>query len=186
MKKAFLWGAVVGLMVIAACSSSNVTRPAWVDKPGGIYSGDRGKAFYAAGVASNIQNVASRRTIAETDARTKLARVFQTHIKDLVKKAWLYRSEGGVEVRISEEEFASEATKGFTDMKLTGSIILEYYYDSEEKTQYAYATLDVQGFRDELSRMKALSAEAKDIIERNAQKLFDELEEEATKSKTGQ
>ena len=148
-------------------------RPGWVDKGGAFYPGDN--CFYGVGAASNITNVSLRRTTAETQARVDLARIFKIEIANLVK---IYQQEivsGGGDASAAEQ-LAKEATSAFTSMNLSGSQIVDRFYDSVEKTQYSLARLNLVDFQNQVRRVKQLSKEVQESIIENSEIMFDEME----------
>jgi len=157
-------------------------RPGWIDKGGGFFTGDRGRAFYGVGAASNISTVSLRRNTADAQARVDLARAFKTRIENLVK-IYTASTVGGVIPRESTEQDIIEVTKAFTKMDLSGAQIIDRYYDVQEKTQYALAMLDANTFKDQITQMKELSQQAQEAIRANAEAAFEELEQEVTKEK---
>jgi len=170
---------------VLQCSGSRTVasdRPEWADKGGGFYTADWGKAFYGVGAASNINNVGLRRNAADTQARADLARNFSTRIEDLIK-IYAKSVSGGVENAVSEEQLAQQATRAFTDMDLSGAIIVDRYYDSVEKVQYSLTKLDMNMFKNQIDKMKELSQEVKNLIEKNAETAFGELDERVAKEK---
>ena len=100
-------------------------RPGWVDKGSGFFDGDKGKAFYGVGAVSGLKNVSLRRTSADTQARADIARVFKTHVADLVR---IYQREVSDIDKSAAETFAEQATKGFTSMDLSGAQIVDRYF----------------------------------------------------------
>jgi len=176
----------IGLVAaLSGCSGSKqVTsnRPGWIDQGPGFFTGEKGKAFYGVGVASNINNVMLRRSTADTQARVDLARVFNTRISDLVK-TYARSVSGGPEAQVSEEQLAQQTTKAFTEMDLSGTQIVDRYFDPAENAQYALAMLDLTMFKNQIQKMQELSKEVKEIIEKNAEKAFQELNEMSAKKK---
>ena len=157
-------------------------RPGWIDKGSGFFTGDRGRAFYGVGAASNISTPSLRRNTADAQARADLARTFKSRIEDLVK-VYTASTVGGVVPRESPEQFASTVTKAFTAMDLSGAMIIDRYYDEKEKTQYSLVMLDASAFKDQIMQMKELSQQAQEAIRANAEGAFEELEQEVEKEK---
>lgn len=187
MKHLTIVALVIAAFLIAGCGGSKYSEknlPGWVQKGSGVFADQQGKAFYGVGAVSNIDNVSLMRTAAETNARTDLARVFKTHIQDLVKIYNRNMASGGSgEVKVAEEQLNQQATKALTDMELSGSMIVDHYYDEGTKTEYALAKFDPAQFKDQLAQMQELNADVKQIIEKNAEKAFDELSQEAANQK---
>ncbi|MBI4553590.1 MAG: LPP20 family lipoprotein [Candidatus Latescibacteria bacterium] len=172
-----------GMMVIVmGCGGSRQLtptedRPKWIDQGAGFFKGDKGKAFYAVGSASNVSSPSLRRNVADAQARADLARVFKTKVENLVK-VYSRSISGGLDNRESPEQFAQEATKVFTSMELSGAQIVNRYYDQKERTEYALAMLDVTAFKNQVEQMRELSREMQELIKENADKAFQELEQE--------
>ena len=172
-----------GLVLLACGGPSQLTptkgRPGWIDQGGGFFSGDQGRAFYGVGAASNISNPSLRRTAADAQARADIARVFKSKIGNLVKVYSQSTSGGGDAANVNEstEQFAQETTKAFTSMDLAGAQIVDRYFDTEERTQYSLAVMNLDAFTDQVSQMEALGAKARDAITANADRAFRELDD---------
>lgn len=187
MKTSLLLLSLLSFLLLAGCGGSSYSEkhlPDWVTKGSGVFSGDEGKAFYGVGSATNISNVTLMRTAAETGARTDLARVYKTHVQDLVKSYQRSVSSGqGNDVKESGEQLVQDVTKALTDMELSGAMIVNHYYDEDTKTEYALTKFDPAQFKNQLQQMKELNADVKQMIEKNAEKAFDELDQEVSKKK---
>jgi hypothetical protein len=174
---------VLFALIIAAsligCGSSTPTvsssAPAWVNKGSGYYVGDSGKAFYGVGASTGLTNVQLRRTAAETNARADIARMFKSRIEDLVK-IYSRAIQGGQQGGTSEEATTQTVTRALTEMELSGTIIIDHYYDADTKTEFALALLDADGFKSSLEKMKELSAQIKSEVKLNSDKAFEELD----------
>jgi hypothetical protein len=151
-------------------------RPKWIDQGGGFFSGDRGKAFYGVGVASNISSPSLQRSVAETQARADIARVFKSKIENLVK-VYTRSISGGPGNRESPEQFAQETTRAFTSMELSGATVIDHYFDPRQKALYALAILDAEAFKTQLENLNELSEQTRQIIQENADKAFEELDQ---------
>lgn len=177
--------AIIVAATLAGCGSSARTssnRPGWVDQGSGFFSGDRGKAFYGVGAATGFKNIQLRRTTAETNARTDLARSFKTRIGDLVE-IYMRHISGGPENKVNEEQVARQTTIAFTDMDLAGVPVIAHYFESGEDTEYALVIMDITAMKDQISQMKQLSKELQDAILKNAEEAFKGLEEKQAKNK---
>lgn len=167
-------------IIIAVIINCGASKPGWINKGGGYFSAAYGKAFYGIGAVSNINNVGLRRNSVDAQARADLARVFKTHVQDLVK---IYSRSvlGNPDSGISEEQFVQQSTKALTEIELSGAMIVERYYDKKNKTEYALAKLDMAMFKTQLNKVKELSKEVREIIEKNAESAFDELKKQVKK-----
>ena len=176
--------ATVASILFLACGGSNQLtptkgRPEWIDQGGGFFTGDQGRAFYGVGAASNISSPSLRRTTADVQARADIARIFKTHVADLVKVT-VRSVSGGADAGTASEstqQFAQSATKAFTSLDLSGSQIVDRYFDAGERTQYSLAVMDINAFTNQVTQMNELSDRAREAIITNAEAAFSELEE---------
>ncbi|MBT5874176.1 MAG: hypothetical protein HOH43_12215 [Candidatus Latescibacteria bacterium] len=173
----------IALILLVACGGSNQLtptkgRPAWIDQGGGFFTGDQGRAFYGVGAASNISSPSLRRTTADVQARADIARIFKTHVADLVKVTTRSVSGGADAASATEstQQFAQSATKAFTSLDLSGSQVVDRYWDATERTQYSLAVMDMNAFSDKITQMNELSETAREAIISNADQVFAELE----------
>lgn len=183
----WLFAATGMVILMAGCGGSRQLtptegRPKWINQGAGFFKGDKGKAFYGVGAASNMSSPSLRRNVADAQARADLARVFKTKIQNLVK-VYSQSIGGGIENRESPEQFAQETTKAFTSMELSGAQIVNRYYDQKERTEYSLAMLDVTAFKGQVEQMRELSREMQELIKENADKAFEELEQEEQKQR---
>ena len=176
-KSSLLLFVIVIIAVIINCGAS---KPRWVNQGGGYFSAAYGKAFYGIGAVSNINNVGLRRNAADAQARADLARVFKSHVQDLVK-IYTRSVTGNPSAGISKEQFVQQSTKALTDMEISGAMIVERYYDEKTKTEFSLVKLDLTMFKNQLNQVQNLSKEIREIIEKNAESAFNELEKEIKK-----
>ena len=175
--------ASIALFAAAGCGGGQAHEggsdgtPGWVNQGGGAMSD---KAFYGVGVAQGVSSISLRRSTADASARTELAKVFTTKVKNMIKSYEASTNDGEKE---AYEAHRQEATKAFTEMELTGAQIVDRYYDNEQGVQYSLARLDPDAFEAQLDRMAKLSSRAKQIIRANAQKAFEELDAESDRNK---
>ncbi len=174
--------ALGGGLVLTACGGDQIKgegktsdRPGWVDK-GRAAMPD--KAFYGVGVASNITDIGLRRSTADAQARTELAKVFSTRVQDLLKTYRASTTDGDKE---AAEAHRQQATKVFTEMELSGVEIVDRFFDLQASAQFSLARLDAKAFDTQLEGMAALNKRAKDAIKASAAKAFAEIDEESAK-----
>jgi hypothetical protein len=149
-------------------------RPAWIDRGAGVFEGTGSSSFYGVGGATGISSPSLRRTTADAQARADLARTFESKIDNLVK--FYNRSISGDSSQSdASEQVAQEATTALASVTLTGTQVIDRYYDKSERTQYSLAKLDASDFKDQLSRLPGLSKEAQEAITRHANDAFREL-----------
>ena len=152
-------------------------RPKWVDMGGAAM---KDKAFYGVGVTSNVSSISLRRSTADAQARTELAKIFTSKVKNMIKNYEASTNDGDKEAYEAHRE---EATKVFTEMELTGAEVVDRFFDIEQNAQFSLARLDPDAFEAQLERMAKLSSRAKELIRANARRAFDELDQESDRNR---
>jgi len=193
MKKLILCG-VIGLM--AACGPAHVdngpgpaTRqpsvydgsPDWVRKGSGAFGGERGKSFFGVGQASKIQNAGLRRTAADAQARTEIAKIMNTYAASLVKMYNESVSNGDPNTAAQESQMVTSAMKNFTQAQLQGVEIIDHWISNDGSTEFALAQLDFSQFKQDADKVKQLNDRAREVIKARADEAFGEMEKEEAK-----
>lgn len=189
MKKALriLLVLAVGATLIAGCAKAKVApiqkmdAPDWVKKGSGAFTKEKGKVFYGVGSASNIKNMSLLRSTADNRARNELAKVFETYSSSLMKDYMASTAAGSEQISSSEEQHVEQAIKTVTATTLTGVEIVDYWQDPGSGEFFSLARLDVEAFKENLSKMEELGGKAKEYIKQNADRLHEELEKEEAK-----
>jgi hypothetical protein len=163
---------------VAAVDHSN--RPAWVDKGGSAFSGDKAKAFYGVGIASGIKSVSLARSTADNHARVEIARSMRSYVTALYKSYQRATSSSADANASAEEQDVQDTMKNYTEAELSGVDVVDRFTDSDG-TVYSLAKLDFEKFRDGLDQMKQLNAKVRDFVRQNAETAFDELSAEEAK-----
>jgi len=146
---------------INGCTSTKANiRPSWIDEPSSFLNDSSGFGFVAVGVASNIPDVGLRRNAADAMARTELAKIFKSKIKNMIK---IYRAEKNDETAHFEQHIL-EVTKVFTNMELLGTNIAKRWYDSKNDVQYSLAVLSREDYIKELKRMSQLDKQLQQFL----------------------
>lgn len=184
-----------GLLFIAGCASTPKTTkinsmtpiqdlgaPAWVLKGSGAFGGERGKVFYGVASAYGIKNFSLLRTAADNRARSEVAKVFQVYTASLMKDYMASTMAGDTNVT-SEEQQIEQAIKTVTSMTLSGVEIVDHWQNPATGEFFALARLDLDAFKNNLDKVKALDQKVKEHIKQNAAKLHTELEKEEAKRK---
>ena len=144
---------ILNIFFTNGCTSNKVNvRPSWVDEPGGFLNDSSGFGFASVGVASNIPDIGLRRNTADAMARTELAKIFKSKIKNMIK---IYRAEKTDKTEHFEQHI-QEVTKIFTNMELLGTSIVKRWYDSKNDAQYSLAVLSREDYTKEIKRMSHL------------------------------
>jgi hypothetical protein len=193
--KVMLKTLAIGLAMVlsVACGSSpeanggnipanmqGIQFPDWVIKGSGAFPGDEGKqVFYGVGSVSGIRNHALARTTADNRARAEIQKTFETYSASLMKDYMSSTTAGDMSAS-DEQQFVESATKTFSAGTLSGVVITEHWFHPDG-TVYALAKLDLERFKDSVSKMKDLSAAVRDYVQKNAEKAFEGLDAEEAK-----
>jgi len=81
----------------------------------------------------------------------------------------------------SEEQHVEQAIKTFVAEELSGIEITEYWFHPDGANIYALASLDLEKFSDAMGKMKELSAQVRDYVRKNAERVHMDLEKEEEK-----
>ena len=187
MKK--LIGMAVAVVAMVACGADNKPQmsnqvehangPDWVNRGSGAFGGEKGKVFYGVGIASGIKNRAMRRSTGDSRARAEIAKTLDTYVS-VLNKDYMASTTAGDMSASSEEQHVQQALKTYSQMELSGALIVDHFIDNDG-TEYSLAQLDMQQFKDNLDKMKELNAKVRDAVRANADKAFDELSSEENK-----
>jgi hypothetical protein len=152
--------------------------PCWVTRGGGCYFKEAERAKYICGVGSvgGTRNVGLAREAAMGRARTEIARSLAVRVTSMLKD-YQATTTGGVEFGTSaaDEQYITDVSKQITDMTLSGTEIVDSW-TSDSGTYYALCRLNVDGFKDTVRRMTALSESVRQAVVDRADKAFEELD----------
>lgn len=166
------------LFLITACASTAPPvcedHPAWVEKGGGFFSGDRGAVIYGVGVANVGENTPMSMLRISSDARSRadIAQTVKSSMEVLTK---IYAGTVTQNQKGTYEELIRNGLITFTQMDLVGAAIVDHHNCPRDKAYYALARMDPTAFGDTFKNMQDLSNEVKDIIEQNSSAVFDEM-----------
>jgi hypothetical protein len=153
--------------------------PDWVNKGSGAFGGEKGRVFFGIGISSGIRNAALRRQDSDSKARADIAAVMNTYVTRLTK-SYAASTMANDPSQTSEEQHVQDALKTFTQMQLSGVAIVDHFV-AADGTEYALAKLDMDGFKNQMDKMKELNAKVKEQVKANADKAFDDLAAEENK-----
>ena len=185
-----LFAMAVSVMVCSGCAGTRpkppasvvhqelASAPCWVTKGGGCYFKEAERAKYVCGVGSvgGTRNVGLAREAAMGRARTEIARSLAVRVASMLKD-YQATTTGGAEFGTSaaDEQHIADVSKQITDMTLSGTEIVDSWISSSG-TYYALCRLDVDGFKDTVRRMTALSESVRQAVVDRADKAFEELD----------
>ncbi len=156
-----------------------IDYPDWVLKGSGAFGGEAGRVFYGVGSVSGIKNHALARSTADNRARAEIAKIFEVYSASLMKDYMASTTAGDMSAS-SEEQHVEQAIKTFSAQTLSGVQIVDHWFHPDG-TVYALAQLDLEGFKNGLDKMKELSAQVRDYVRKNADKVHMDLEAEEAK-----
>ncbi|MFC1610249.1 LPP20 family lipoprotein [Myxococcota bacterium] len=188
MRKPF-WHCTIACIAftLTACSTpenapnhfEGLEYPDWVLKGSGNFGGEAGRVFYGVGSASGIKNHSLARDTAGNRARNEIAKIFNVYSASLMKDYMAATTAGDMSAS-SEEQHVEQAIKTFVAEELSGIEVAEYWFHPDG-TVYALARMDLEKFTDAFTKMKELSAQVRDYVRKNAERVHLDLENEEEK-----
>lgn len=153
--------------------------PDWVK--GGCPSGKKGKAICSVGSIGGTRNVSLAREVAIERARAQMARSLQVMVMSMLKD-YQATTTGGQEFGTSaaDEQHVILVSKTLTDRTLSGTEIVDSWVSSTG-TYYALVVLDVEKFKDTVSKIQNLSESVRKAVIERADRAFGELDREIEK-----
>jgi hypothetical protein len=133
------------------------------------------EALCASGSVQNQGNINLARAAAEGRARTELARSLQVRVKAMLKD-YQASTTGGPDSETSSEQHIEDVSKQITDMTLSGSRLEEVWVNEETGTFWALVVLDVDAFKDSLTKAGNLDERLRAHIVERADRAFRELD----------
>ena len=187
------------LFLSTACSSiptipdapkalAEYKAPEWVLRGGGAFTDAGGKAFYGVGSATGIKNYSLQRTVADDRARGDLAKVFEFYISSLTKDYQAHTTAGSFS-NSTEEQNAEAALKVVVSQTLRGVVIVDHFEIPERREFLSLARLDYDAFQGNVEANESFQELPEKLqvdIKERAEKLHDEMEEEARKMASGE
>jgi hypothetical protein len=184
---------VLALVFVAGCGGGEAKKeitastpiqdlgaPDWVVKGSGAFGGESGKVFYGVGSAYGMRNFSMLRSASDNRARNEVSKVFQVYTASLMKD-YMASTMAGDPNAVSEEQHVEQAIKTVTSMTISGVEIVDHWQHPATGELFALARLDLEKFKDNLNKAKELSAQARDYIRQNADRMHDDLAAEEEK-----
>jgi hypothetical protein len=168
--------AAVLVMGLAACGGP----PKWVTHGSGVMNTKDERAFYGVGSIVGIKNEPLAWDAAENRARAEIAKNFQTYTAYLMRD-YAAATTANAFTTTTEEQNVERAIKTFSAVTLNGVRPVERYKDEKTGTYYVLAKLDLKDVKTKLDETKDLSAAVREFVRKNAERLFDKLEQEEAK-----
>jgi hypothetical protein len=159
--------------------------PNWVKEGSGAYSKDGVRAIYGVGSIVGIKNEPLAWDAAENRARAEIAKNFETYTAYLMRD-YTASTNAADFSQSTEEQHVERAIKTFTATTLRGVRPIDRYKDEDTYSYYVLAQLSLDDMQSLLGQSQELDAGVRDYVRENAERLFDQLEKEEAKRKSGQ
>tara|TARA_B100000315_G_C14422225_1_gene516124 strand:+ start:323 stop:883 length:561 start_codon:yes stop_codon:yes gene_type:complete len=161
---------------ISPMSLESADAPKWVIKGNDAFK-DK-KMFYGIGSASNFKNYSLQRSAADNRARNDIAKYLEFYTASLMKD---YEASTAAESKVDIERHTEQVIKTVTSQTLTGVVIVDHWEHSARGELFSLARLDMEKFKENISKQDTLSKEVKEYVRENADELHEELIEEEEK-----
>ena len=161
--------------------------PKWVLKGGGALTDKDGRAFYGVGSATGIKNFSLQRQVADDRARADLAKVFEYYTQSLTKDYQAHTTAASFESSV-EEQNSESALKVVVATTLRGVVIIDHFEIPERMEMLSLARLDYDAFKqnvEQAQEFQKLPPQVRADIIKRADKLHEEMEEDALKLQEG-
>ena len=173
---------VIGLNACATSGSqqettamipSSVNAPDWVNKGCGDVD-----VLCGVGSASTLGDYSLGRRESEGFAKMKLRSTIETYVGYLMKTFKERITSGD---KIIKMETTKDALKVVVGGTVNGARIVDHWEHPTKNTIFALAKLNLESFKDTVSRMNNLSEKFKEYVRKNAEKMHEELNKELEK-----
>jgi len=168
--------AVLFMMGLAACGGP----PTWVQKGSGAFNEKDSKAFYGVGAVSGVRNAPLAWETAENRGRAEIAKTFETYTGYLMRD-YAASTTAGDFTRNTEEQNVERAQKTITTATLSGVRKIDQYMDPKTNTYYVLTKLSLEDMKNNLEQARELNSQVRDFVRKNADRLFERLEQEEDK-----
>ena len=177
MKKA-TWVLLAILFVVTAGCAAGPAKPDWIMKGSGAFGKDK-KALYGVGIAENIKSEALRRTTADNRAIAEISKQLSTMSTSLMRD-YMSSTSATEQEKTSGEQYIENTVKTFSSNTMSGVKIIDRWDNG--KVTYSLAALNIDELKSMTDHINQLSSQVRDYIKANADKAFDKLETEQSKT----
>jgi hypothetical protein len=162
--------------VLVSCGGA----PNWVKEGSGVLNQDDTKSIYGVGAIVGVKNEPLAWEAAENRARAELAKTFQSYTAYLMQD-YVASTTAGNFTKSTEEQNVERAVKTFTAITLNGVRPVDRYKDEDTTTYYVLTKLSVEDMKAVLQQAEELDAEVRAYVQKNADRLFKQLQQEEAK-----
>lgn len=178
--------ALGGGLLLTGCSHQvagpvAAQAPEWVNKGNGAFKDGGQGVFYGVGIAQGIRNRALSVTAADDRARGEIAKIMDSYVAVLTKD-YMASTTAGDMTKSDEEQHVSQTLKNFAKFTLHGAVIIDHWKDPSDGTMFSLCKLDMAAVQKTLEDSKELDSKVRDYVKANAEKAFDDLQAEESKS----
>ena len=162
--------------VLVSCGGA----PNWVKEGSGVLNQDDNKSIYGVGAIVGVKNEPLAWEAAENRARAELAKTFQSYTAYLMQD-YAASTTAGNFTKSTEEQNVERAVKTFTAITLNGVRPVDRYKDEDTTTYYVLTKLSVEDMKAVLQQAEELDAEVRAYVQKNADRVFKQLQQEEAK-----
>ena len=173
-----LFGLLV-VLILVGCSARELRRPAPPQMPewclflsGTLEDSERGRLAIGIGEVSGIKSPTMARTNADGQARTEIAKLFNSFGENLLKD---YQQRLTVTAVPDAEDQISRATRAFTKMNVRAAAIEDRYVDHDNGVYYSKAVIAYDGFLRMITDNEELPVGLREFASQQADSLFAKL-----------
>ena len=178
----FLRVLLLGVFSLALVSCGG--PPNWVEEGSGVLNQDDPKSIYGMGAIVGVKNEPLAWEAAENRARAELAKTFRSYTAYLMQD-YAASTTAGDFTKSTEEQNVERAVKTFTAITLNGVRPVDRYKDEDTTTYYVLTKLSIEDMKAVLQQSKELDAEVRAYVQKNADRVFKQLQEEEAKHPGG-
>ncbi len=158
--------------------------PDWVEEGSGALNQDEEKSIYGVGSIVGVKNEPLAWEAAENRARAELAKTFRAYTAYLMED-YAASTTAGDFTKSTEEQNVERAVKTFTAITLNGVRPVDRYKDEDNTTYYVLTKLSFEEMKEVLQQAQELDAEVREYVRKNAERVFNKLEQEEAKRPGG-
>jgi hypothetical protein len=150
--------------------------PEWVLAGCDAYYGESTKVLCGVGSVGSTRNIGAARKGAIQRARLDIAEQLGVRVKGLVKDYQATVTGGdGFGTAADDEQKIEAASKAITEHTLSGSRVVQTWL-SDKSTLWVLVALDPDAFKASLNSLKGLDPKLREQVDKNAEKIFEELD----------
>jgi hypothetical protein len=186
-KKQVSHSRLLRVLLLGVCSFALVScggPPNWVEEGSGVLNQDDPKSIYGMGAIVGVKNEPLAWEAAENRARAELAKTFRSYTAYLMQD-YAASTTAGDFTKSTEEQNVERAVKTFTAITLNGVRPVDRYKDEDTTTYYVLTKLSIEDMKAVLQQSKELDAEVRAYVQKNADRVFKQLQEEEAKHPGG-